>query len=159
MVQGIQKILWIRSGLTKIQSHLYHSDILRHHCGILHLGLVIYILGFNTVLCNQNYLLRNGFKCDINCLTDHSNRECKFTLNQCTFSCPSRFCALFSHFFQKYAVKNWPQANTPFQLRFHGELSSGRTNAMLACVLFPGVTDFITGKFIFRIYQELWYEL
>ena len=34
--------------LQKIQSHLYHSNILQHYCGILHLGLVIYILGFNT---------------------------------------------------------------------------------------------------------------
>ena len=33
--------------LQKIQSHLYHSNILRHYCGILHLGLVLPILGFN----------------------------------------------------------------------------------------------------------------
>ena len=36
--------------LPKIQSHLYHSNILRHYCGILHLGLAIHILGFNTRL-------------------------------------------------------------------------------------------------------------
>ena len=50
---GIQKILRIRSGLTKIQSHLYHSNILWHYCGILHLGLVSYILGFNRLWASR----------------------------------------------------------------------------------------------------------
>ena len=32
---------------NKIQSYLYHSNILQCYSGILHLGLVIHILGFN----------------------------------------------------------------------------------------------------------------
>ena len=43
--------------LPKIQSHLYHSNILWHYCGILHLGLVSYILGFNTPITMPLYTL------------------------------------------------------------------------------------------------------